>query len=55
VETGSENNFRAERVGDAIPTSTPIFSAMPDLNMALPTPSDIDVHQGLKMPIKTRK
>ncbi len=31
-----------ERVGDAIPTATPTFSAMPDLDMALPTWPDID-------------
>jgi hypothetical protein len=28
---------------------------MPDLNMTLPTPSDIGVHPELKMSIKNRK
>ncbi len=31
-----------KRVGDAIPTATPTFSAMPDLDMALLTGPDID-------------
>ena len=38
-----------ERVGDAIPTATPTFSAMPDLDMVLPTWPDIDGRRKPKM------
>ena len=43
-QAGSGNNFSTVRDGAAIPTSTPIFSAMPDLNMILSTLSDIARH-----------
>ncbi len=38
-----------ERVGNAIPTATPTLSAMPDLDMALPTWPDIYGHRKPKM------
>ncbi len=38
-----------ERVGDAILTATPTFSAMPDLDMALPTWPDIDGRRNPEM------
>ena len=36
-QTGSGNNFSMVNGGAAIPTSTPIFSGMPDSDMTLPT------------------
>ena len=40
-QTGSGNNFSTVIDGAAIPTSNPIFSTMPDMNMTLSTLSDV--------------
>ncbi len=41
-QTGSGNNFSTVTGGAAIPTSTPIFSTMPDMDMALSTLPDVN-------------
>jgi len=55
VETGSRNNFWTETDGKAIPTATPTFSTMPDLDRTLPTRPDIGQHRKFKCRPRNRK
>ena len=55
METGRGNNFWTKTDGKAIPTASPTFSTMPNLDMALPTWSDIIRHRKLKCRPRNRK